>query len=165
MICSRCRKRFSVDQATARMIPGESLLFCSEPCLFDHITGMRPLSLEELQGFGIFNADCTGHVKECHSPLLGVSFRSWFECLLAEHAVANWKTQIFYEPHTLPVNARHTYLPDFWLSAYGVWLEVKGEWRIGGKKKFVAAQRIIGADRLLLVPPSYRRWFSQRRRR
>ena len=145
---------------TAGISSADSLVFCSERCLHKHIVGLPPLSKEALGMFGISNSFCNNMPKECYSVSLGVGFRSWFECRLAEFIVAKWKTQVFYEAHMLPIDSTHFYVPDFWLPMHGVWLEVKGEWRFGGRKKFVTAQRILGADRLLLIPPAYKKWFS-----
>lgn len=164
MLCSWCAKQFAVERATSKMVPRESMIFCSDKCLYTHVSSQVPLPAEDLVGLGIGPAIMDSLPRECYSPLLGVSFRSWFECLFAEHAVKVWKEQVFYEPHMLRLDGTHYYIPDFWLPRFGVWLEVKGEWRLGAKKKFVDAQRVLGADRLLLVPPLYRRWFSGKRR-
>ena len=165
MLCGRCHKQFPVDRGTRQMFPPESMSFCSEQCLLTHIRALPPLSPDDIMSFGMQSAHCAALPRECYSPLLDASFRSWFECLLAERIVFNWKTRVFYEPHALPVNGGDLYIPDFWLPEYGVWLEPKGEWRIGAKKKFVAAQKILSPERLLLVPPLYRRWFSNRQGR
>lgn len=145
------------------MVPRESMIFCSNSCLQAHVSAQTALFAEDLDTLSIRPAIMDALPRECYSPLLGVSFRSWFECMFAEHVVEVWKTQVFYEPHMLRLDDRHYYVPDFWLPTFGVWLEVKGEWRLGAKKKFVDAQRLLGAERLLLVPPFYRRWFSRKR--
>jgi predicted nuclease of restriction endonuclease-like RecB superfamily len=94
------------------------------------------------------------------SPLLGCSFRSDYERLFAETLCLSWHWRtVVYEPYTIPVTSRRTYTPDFYLPRPGVWFEVKGEWRNGAKKKFLTASQIIGENHLILIPPTYRKWF------
>lgn len=44
------------------------------------------------------------------------------------------------------------YIPDFALPNIGVFIEVKGPWRLGAKRLFEAALKQLGPDMLVLVP-------------
>jgi hypothetical protein len=165
MICGKCGKDFVLDRYSCRMNPPGSFLFCSDECFKDYVMSMHPLSHDDLVRLTVKDAPGDYLEKECYSPLLGTTFRSWFECSTAEHIVLRWGVGACYESHIIPIDETHVYLPDFWIPLSGVWLEVKGEWRLGAKNKFMKAQKIVGEDRLLLVPPFYNRWFRKRNRR
>ena len=163
MFCGTCGKELKINKRLS--LPQASTLFCSESCLRQHVFTQSALSKHVIKDLGIRTAPLNWGDRNCYSTFLGVSFRSWFECWVAEFAVKNWKTQIFYEPHSLPLDERHCYIPDFWLPELGVWLEVKGEWRLGAKNKFERAQAILGQNRLLLLPESYYSWFKRKKHR
>lgn len=162
MQCLRCKLELNIKRKAEAQFPWRAAAFCTESCMLAHIRSQKPVSHEFLQDLGISTAPQNWGDRNCHSAYLGVTFRSWFECAVAEHIVKSWNTQIFYEAHSLPIDEKHSYIPDFWLPAYGVWLEVKGEWRLGAKSKFEQALALMGSDRLLLVPEAYRSWFNAR---
>lgn len=161
MNCSECGVQIKVTSKKRDLFVQDSCAFCSEKCLRRHIEALEPVEKDFLEEIGIRDSLQSWGNRDCYSRFLGVSFRSWFECDVAEFLVRNWKTQIFYEAHILPVSNDHFYIPDFWLPSYGAWLEVKGEWRFGAKTKFSKAQEILGKDRLILVPDSYKSWFKR----
>jgi len=163
MICEACNVQLTLSRRSRNFFPRGGATFCSEHCLRSFATRQRALKKHELADLGIQRPPKNESGLECYSPYLGVSFRSWFECSVAEHVVRYWQTQIFYEPHCIPVDARHSYVPDFWLPEFGVWLEVKGEWRLGAKQKFEKATALLGSNRLLLLPDFYKTWFRRRR--
>lgn len=165
MQCSRCQSGLKIGRKNEALFPYGSYSFCSEGCLLSHIRSQKSVSREFLQDLGISTAPQNWGDRNCHSTFLGVTFRSWFECQVAEHIVREWKTQVFYEAHSLPLDERHCYVPDFWLPAYGVWLEVKGEWRMGARSKFENALCLMGNERLILIPETYRTWFKGRAKR
>lgn len=161
MHCATCGKE--LRRGSRLNLPTESLLFCTETCMRHYVLAQTALPRYAIEDFGIRTAPMNWGDRNCFSPYLGVSFRSWFECRVAEHIVCHWQTQIFYEAHSLPIDDRHCYIPDFWLPECGVWLEVKGEWRLGAKSKFERARDILGPNRLLLVPESCSSWFKRRK--
>ena len=162
MICSNCTDAKHVKRDNEKMFPKNANYFCSDACMLAHVVNTPRLSGKELRDFGIRSAPRDINGCDCFSLLLGVAFRSWFEVVVAEHLVLNWKLQVFYEPHALVLDRTHVYIPDFWIPKYGVWLEVKGEWRVGSKSKFERATEILGKDRLLLIPPLYRNRYSKK---
>ena len=160
LLCETCKMLCRLPAAQERLFPSISPAFCSEICLMSHIRSRKPLSAVELRMRGIRQA-LPGPAGDVYSPILCRVFRSEFEKSFAEYA-AEWPENVFYEPHALRLHARGAYIPDFFIPDYGVWLELKGEWRFGGKAKFMAACNILGADRVLLVPPAYAPWFKRR---
>ncbi len=89
---------------------------------------------------------------------LETGFRSRFELNFAEVAVFNWLWKLYYEPSQFVVHVRgkpKLYIPDFFESRYGCWIETKGLWTAGAKEKFNAAVDLLGKDRLLLIPAEF----------
>ena len=162
-VCHVCRHSLSsIGKRNALSFPDGAYAFCSEDCMLTHVHSCPPIPNEYLPSYGISPAPKEWKDAECYSTLLDQRFRSWFECSVAEHLVLKWKTPIVFEPHSIRLDRTHCYVPDFWLPEYGVWLEVKGEWRLGAKSKFTRTQEILGADRLLIVPPAYK-WLTEKR--
>lgn len=163
MRCGNCGAELKPQKRKELAFPVASMRFCSERCLRVYVFRQQAIPEDVIKMHGIRTAPQNWGDRNCYSTFLGVSFRSWFECGVAEHLVRTWQTQLFYEAHSLPLDNTHVYIPDFWLPEFGIWLEVKGEWRLGGKNKFERAQGILGSDRLLLIPDSYKPWFSRKR--
>lgn len=160
MLCPVCQSERAWKRKTMS-VPEPCLLFCSGPCLRAYIQSMPPLGEEDLRRIGVTAAPARGQDRDYPSIVLRNPFRSWFEVQIAEHFVIQWEIRTQYEPHAIPLGPRRWYIPDFWLPDYGVWLEAKGEWRGGGKKKFVEALHVVGQERLLLIPDFYKRWFGK----
>jgi len=95
------------------------------------------------------------------SPILNQYFRSIYEVVVAEWL---WKNHIIfrYECIRFTLQDLKEYTPDFYLPDHGIFLEVKGLWQGGGRRKFQKALTVIGSDRLLLMPPTYRKWFQDK---
>lgn len=161
MYCGHCKKELSPD--TRNVFPPDAIRFCSKKCLKEHIQGMS-WTVDLTQNNLLRRSAKDFGDRNCFSVKLGTGFRSWFECMVAEDIVTKWEVSVEYEPHQLVIDRTHAYVPDFWLPEYGVWLEVKGEWRNGGKKKFQRALEMLGPDRLLLIPQPYKNWFKPRKR-
>ena len=161
MLCCYCGKS---QRVSSNVFPVGSLYFCSESCLKKHVRQQPALCAEDVTMLRLKGAPQSWGDRNCYSIYLGVCFRSWFECAVAEHIVRQWNTQIFYEPHSIAIDDSHSYVPDFWIPQYGVWLEVKGEWLSGAKTKFSHALRILGKNRLILIPDMYKKWFVKKRK-
>ena len=164
MLCAYCNSKVKEDKRS--LFPVSALQFCSERCLLEHIHSKRRDSIylnELIKTKVALNTEDFAN-RNCFSIRLGMAFRSWFECHVAEELTLNKCLTLYYEPHQLRIDDNHIYVPDFWLPNFGVWLEVKGEWRNGAKNKFCKALDILGADRLILIPTPYKNWFRPRRR-
>ncbi len=165
MLCATCLK--DICRGNRRdLFPPNALQFCSKACLLEHITSMPKVDAQFRQRIAprIIPEDEDFGNRNCYSIRLGMAFRSWFECHVAEEFVLKKKFAVYYEAHSIQVDDTHVYVPDFWIPRHGVWLEVKGEWRNGAKKKFEQATKLLGAERLLLIPPVYKGWFRQKER-
>jgi hypothetical protein len=121
---------------------------------------MEPIDLVQFTRIGcaITENNFLSSNGHAFSRIFKKSFRSLYEVHFAETAVLIWKEEVLYEPHIIRLRMRGSgfshYVPDFYFPAYGVWVETKGVWSIGGKRKFVHAMKMIGRDRLLLLPSS-----------
>lgn len=110
---------------------------------------MRPLQPGEMGGEPMV-----------YSPNLRTSFRSAFEAVVAEKMILDWKWNVRYEPTMIKVTDTKVYIPDFYLPDQNIFLEVKGAWLNGSKKKFIQVQDMFGPDRLLLIHAGYRGFFK-----
>ena len=160
MICAVCGDVLLLPRK--KLIPTkEGPAFCSAGCLRLHILTMPKLTNGELTLLGA-RKYVPSSPADVYSPLLRTAFRSHFEKRVAEYLVEAFDGEVLYEPHVFEVGTNHRlYVPDFYIVDYGVWLEVKGEWRLGGKSKFTRAQEMLGPERLLLIPPAYEHWFPK----
>ena len=95
-----------------------------------------------------------------YSPRLRTSFRSGYEAVVAEKLILDWGWRVLYEPHMIKVTEHKTYIPDFYLPDFNCYLEVKGAWLNGSKKKFIQVQDLFGPERLLLIHAGYRHFFK-----
>lgn len=72
-----------------------------------------------------------------------------------EYHVANWLVEnsiaFKFEPFTIEFDTK-SYLPDFFLSDYGVFLEVKGKWGVSQKKKLAHFRKVLPDLKVLVIP-------------
>lgn len=138
--------------------------FCSPQCLVDHIKALEPVTYFD-KYIHTIPASERATDGTTYSPQLDTTFRSGFEAVVAEYLILTQGFRVMYEPFLMKISdegdakVRH-YIPDFYLPDHGVFLEVKGEWH-NSKKKFKKALRLIGPDRLILIPPLFRGWFKR----
>ncbi len=136
--------------------------FCAIDCIRDYINDKSKLNEDHGAWKAIAKVD-PGECGEgmCYSHLLHMPFRSAFEAMVAEVMLFGWKwLSVFYEYHAVRVTMKKTYIPDFFVADHDVWIEVKGNWRSGDKKKFIMASEIMGQDRVILIPSFYWRGFK-----
>lgn len=158
MICDRCGREYTVPQRFYQFT-GIGKSFCSLNCLRWYVEGVARLRkdspiLKRVEKCPILPIEMSDH--SCYSVILGAVFRSQYEAQFAEVIACCWSWEVIYEYHRIKLNgSRKMYVPDFFQLDNSVWLEVKGEFHIGAKAKVVYGQKIVGADRLLLVGPQY----------
>jgi predicted nuclease of restriction endonuclease-like RecB superfamily len=140
-------------------VPG--MVFCSEECLFNFIVCRQNEDLPSWDVGMVPAKIATPRIY--YSPALRRSFRSKLESEFAEHIVEQWKIPMMYEVVMIPVGKNKWYVPDFFAPKSNIFLEVKGLWHIGAMNKFIKAQKILGEERLLLIPPEYFSWFNKKR--
>lgn len=161
MICSQCGASFEV----CNNLSGPKLYsFCSSDCLVDFVRRQKAVvpdcSIDGLIDQGLVYANQQYSIdifdeSAYYSSRLATYFRSAFEAAVAEALVIYYKEDVCYEPYEILLPSRtkrRVYIPDFFLPRYGIFLEVKGMWFNGGKRKFLQAVSLLGADRMLLVP-------------
>ncbi len=160
--CRTCGKDVKGTVKQGAIFTPNSVAFCCSDCFIEHVTSMNPFGDIELRALGVSWARRIPLKREFYSPLLKMYFRSRMECDVAEALTYKFDLSwgCYYESCELRIDEGKSYVPDFYLSKYGVFLEVKGEWRIGAKTKFEKALSILGQDRLLLIPPLYNKWFK-----
>jgi hypothetical protein len=153
-VCTRCGAEYEIQKRHDSWLHyGHH--FCGILCLREHIQH-QPLSV---------TTDPFGHLDgmpsegECYSVRLQRHFRSQYELLVAE-VMDRWDMVCCYERFFLYLGDHDVYIPDLVFPGRGVAVEIKGEWRIGAKRKFQEAQRILGGDRLILLGPQYLRLFK-----
>lgn len=124
-----------------------------------HVEKMHPGALPNcISLIGSLERGDDGH----HWSLaLGRGFRSGYERSVAESLVLDAGLSVEYEPHWVRLSSGRKYAPDFYLPDRGVWLEVKGEWRGSGRKKFDEALTLLGKDRMILVGANCRKFFGR----
>jgi len=156
--CSVCGSWFSMSRTNSKLLGSGTNVFCSIDCMVKLIIQSKGLDTKLLERKGIIRrrngASCVGFDPLCYSVKLNCSFRSYFEILVAETLVLSRGLECCYEPYDIPMHFGYNdrvYVPDFFLPEYGVFIEVKGEWLHGGRKKFRSALDIFGQDRMLLL--------------
>lgn len=164
--CYVCGSACKADDSSFR-IPGV-LSFCSVNCLVSQIESNTPLP-HRLEKLLVANEPYACGIGDnvCLSHVLGTTFKSFFEVVVAEVLAASRVKRCCYEPFyiSLKCGSRdRIYVPDFYFPDHGTFVEVKGEWRNGGKRKFAAALSIFGPERLLLVSPYMRGMFVSERK-
>lgn len=170
-VCAQCGGRFLPRD---RLNGVNDPVFCSVDCLAGFVFRPKGISSDEfihylgqkniLKKNGGHEVNLFGN-GVCYSHRLGSCFRSFFEAIVAETFVCVYKEEIYYEPFeiSLHLNGKaRVYIPDFFLPKHGIFLEVKGAWLHGSKKKFLTAVSLIGSDRLILVPPYLRNGFVEK---
>jgi len=129
-VCCNCNCLQKFKFRDLRYLDKEMFL-CSSDCLFEQITrrGFVNAALP-----GCICKVNLGRASERYSPLLDKFFRSSYEQYFAETAYHRGLEFLYEElGFVLPSGAQ--YVPDFYFPWYSVFVEVKGAWRIGAKKK------------------------------
>jgi hypothetical protein len=155
-ICSMCGEEYVVPKRHDTWLHyGHH--FCGVACIMSYIE-QYPRdgdSFRLMVQIGDLRPD-PGHAV--YSPYTQKTYRSEYERTVGEFLEWRWDGMYSYEQHGVILPGAVLYIPDFVVGG-GVALEVKGEWRLGARKKFLAAQEILGEDRLILLGPQYQPLF------
>lgn len=157
MLCSVCGGRIGFNVKDLSYLQVDCPAFCSFNCFVGYVRTSRHVGLP---------AKCSRVTSglapgDIWFPRLHQAFRSNYEGIVAETMRFDLGWEYEYESVVLDIDGVHSYIADFYLPQSGLFLEVKGVWRGGGKRKFKKALSMIGEDRLLLLPDLYRHWFSK----
>jgi hypothetical protein len=136
-VCDRFQPISTKDWKYASCLPDH---FCSCVCLLEWIREQKPNPDAEWGDWAVPNPTYRT------SP----NFRSDYEAHFSEWLNQNGIGWV-YEPFTFAVGAG-TYTPDFFLPRQGVFLETKGAWGIGQKKKLVDVTEQYSDLPLAVVP-------------
>ena len=152
--CSFCGREFYIGKKDRVLINVPSPVLCSARCLLLYLaergkSGVRG-SIPLRDNKAVFGP--SAHVSEemdAFSSVLFQSFRSRLEVYTAEfltaHSIAWW-----YEKISIQLGSRW-YTPDFYIPSARAFLEVKGFWAFGSKKKFRQAVKTV-PEEIILVP-------------
>ena len=148
-ICSVCRGRISVSPELWKDTPGSADVFCSPECIVKAIRNNSDIS--NIPERKPTKNPVVSEFYSDHSTALNKAFRSEFEVLVAEYFTEH-KLNYLYEAVTLELfeGTRH-WTPDFYFSEYRTFVEVKGVWAFGGRKKFDEAALTID-EPIILIP-------------
>jgi len=156
LTCSHCGRDFDV-RSDHRKYVSIGVTLCSLTCLRLYVDSRLPLTVADFEGVGTNMRLPAMNGETYYSVSLGQSFRSEYEGMFAEVMVFGWGWgDIRYENHVVRLKntIRKIYIPDFFRETKGVWLEVKGEFLSGSKKKFLLAHEQL-QGRVILVGPNF----------
>lgn len=162
-ICSVCGRSITLSSESWKDTPGHAYIFCSPSCI------ERQLLLNTKEFY-----DRTPKRKQTKNPvvseeytnyscLLRMNFRSEFEVLVAEY-FTQMSVHFWYEKVTLGLfeDTKH-WTPDFYMPEARTFVEVKGVWALGGRKKYIEAVRTI-EEPIILIPYWMKELFRLRKR-
>lgn len=158
-ICSVCGDPIIRSPKVWKDTPGQADVYCSPDCIES-----RLLSYIQEQDFREYQLG--GKVRPLRHPTnnpivsdeypvysysLKKLFRSQFEVLVAKYFIKNG-IEFWYEKVTLNLfdGTKH-WTPDFYIPAARTFVEVKGVWALGGRKKYLEAVRTI-EEPIILIP-------------
>ncbi len=154
-VCYVCGRSFEAEKQASMGMTNIMALPCSIRCLCRHLrrdTGKINTSIIHRYAEKVSNIP--GEDERFYSSRLNTLFRGQAELMFAELLVLRHKRQMAYEPYWLDIlgNGRKAYVPDFFDIDSQVFLEVKGLWHPGAKKKTLKAAELLGRDKLLILP-------------
>lgn len=152
--CSFCGREFFIRKKDRMLINVPSPVLCSARCLLFYLIERERSGVQEAIPLRENKAKfrLSPHVSEemdAFSNILYQCFRSRLEVHTAEfltaHSILWW-----YEKIAIRLGNRW-YTPDFYIPTARAFLEVKGYWGFGSKKKFRQAVKEI-PEEIILVP-------------
>lgn len=154
--CFFCGKEFFIGKRDRVLVNVPTPILCSARCLLLYLV-KREWEVKELHVLVPLRENkarfrLSPHVSEemdAFSDVLFQSFRSKLEVYTAEfltaHSITWWYEKI-------PIQLENQwYTPDFYIPSARAFLEVKGFWGFGSKKKFRQAVKTV-PEEIILVP-------------
>lgn len=92
-----------------------------------------------------------GRPETVYSSLLGRFFRSNYEKNFAE-VMASWGVVFTYETVAFVWNSTKSYTPDFYFPQYKAFVELKGRWGSGQRKKYKIFRAVFPEVSMLVAP-------------
>jgi len=154
IVCNVCKGLISITSKEWHYIDPRKPV-CSKECVMKWIVSQNGEMNEDYDYMIIENGE---RADAAFSEKLGMWFRSLYEMFFAE-AVADDGLSFEYEKYAFRIDQTSIYVPDFFFPDYGCFVEVKGEWGVGSKKKTQGFRRAFPDLPLLVVPWTLREEF------
>jgi predicted nuclease of restriction endonuclease-like RecB superfamily len=145
-----CGQGLNLGQKEIQKILIDEELFCSSNCLLKYIKEHRP------KYNNLDYAPSNGYVSiptEFYYIVTNRYYRSAYEAAVARLFTSH-SIDFEFEPHAFVLGTK-SYTPDFYLPDYSLYIECKGPWAIGSKKKYLAVREHLN----IILLPAY---FQQR---
>ncbi len=149
--CNICKGFQEVSSAEWKLINFAGEFVCSQKCILGWIK-QRQFSPSE----GLAILDQAVQLKQVADR--AVSFRSQYEYHFAKW-LSGQGIDWHYETWGFTVGETKTYTPDFYLPLYSAFMEVKGQWGLGQKKKMEMFKLEYPNVPILVVPWTVRAEF------
>lgn len=146
--CQGCKRVQGVSPADYKYLsPIQEDFICSKACLRPLVEAAE-LSMESMLAAIPIKRS---RANEAYSNSLQSFFRSQYEVQVAEHLVNDLGFKsLSYEEYGFIMSDGSQYVPDFLIEGH-CFIEVKGRWGIGAKKKFANFRRTYSNIPLLLI--------------
>jgi hypothetical protein len=139
--CPNCDKKFILTRKEQSLAGGEYALFCSISCLADYIAD-HPMPPTD-DRIVVPRPSRMGRTPDFKSDSERVVYE-FFKTLL--------RVRILYEPCAIRLPNGDRYVPDFVIPDYNIFLEVKGRWAIGAKRKTRKVFDLLPEGAIFLIP-------------
>jgi len=150
-ICSVCGNPIIRSPKVWKDTPGQADVYCSPDCISNRLLRKyTEAGTERLLRKHTKNPMVSDEYP-VYSYSLKKLFRSQFEVLVAKYFIKKG-IGFWYEKVTLDLfdGTKH-WTPDFYIPAARTFVEVKGVWALGGKRKYLEAVRTID-EPIILIP-------------
>lgn len=147
-LCQFCNKLQMVDASHFKYLDQDGDYVCSKECIKKWVAKNKQKKVW---------VDCSHCAIHPNEDLVSsdLPFKPEFFRSLYEYHVATWLQEssisFTFEPFVIEFDGK-SYLPDFFLKDYGVFLEVKGKWGVSQKKKLATFRQTFPHLKLLVVP-------------
>ena len=148
--CSVCGEKVVIPQKDWKYTHSSTNFICSKECLLARIKYFGDCNNPSRNYHPSINLD-PAQLSRASSHTLGLSFRSEFEAAVAEY-LHTCALDFLYEPYSFDVEG-HSYTPDFYIeSPYDCFIEVKGVFGIGGKRKLTTFLALYPEVNFIYIP-------------
>ena len=148
-----CGNGVTLNQKAAKLILPDQEMFCSCKCFHRYLLDSKPQTKEMpfMASDGLIDSP-----SEQWDRITKKKYRSLYEVYVARFF--HFSSILFlYEKYTIPVGNQH-YTPDFYLPELNMFVEVKGLWGQGSKRKFTSATKKVD---IVLLPAYLQRDFAK----
>jgi hypothetical protein len=151
--CCTCHSVFELAPKEAVYLEDDGLFICGATCLVQWLIKdegrLNPLNLNGDNR--TVRAARLDRPEEVYSNILGRFFRSHFEMHFAE-VMASWGMVFTYETLAFVWDSTKFYAPDFYFPQHRAFVELKGRWRSGQRKKFKLFREAFPEVAITVVP-------------